>query len=58
MNDQLSAEERDILERFERAELRSAPEAEREVELARQAARKTRNKTRRVNPSRRPTEKG
>ena len=58
MDDKLSAEERDILERFERAELRSAPGAEREVELARQAARKTSNKTRRVNPSRRQTEKG
>ena len=58
MNDKLSAEERDILERFERGELRSAPETEREVELARQAARKTSNKTRRMNLSRRPTEKG
>ena len=58
MDDKLSAEERDILERFERGELRSAPGAEREVELARQAARKTSNKTRRMNPSRRPTEKG
>ena len=58
MDDKLSAEERDILERFERGELRSAPGAEREVELARQAARKTSNKTRRMNPSRRPPEKG
>ena len=48
MDDKLSAEERDILERFERGELRSAPGAEREVELARQAARKTSNKTNRV----------
>ncbi len=58
MNDKPSAEERDILERFERGELRSAPGAEHEVELARQAARKTSNKTRRMNLFRRPTEKG
>ena len=49
MNDELSAEERDVLDRFERNELRSAPGAEREAELARQAARNTFNKTRRVN---------
>ena len=49
MNDQLSAEERDMRDRFERGELRSAPDAEREAELARRAARNTFNKTRRVN---------
>ena len=49
MNDQLSVEERDILERFERAELRSTPGAQREIEFARQAARNTFNKTKRVN---------
>ena len=49
MNDKLSVEERDILKRFERGELRSAPGAEREVEVARQAARNTFNKTKRVN---------
>lgn len=49
MNDQLSAEERDVLDRLERNELRSVPDAEREAELARQAARNTFNKTRRVN---------
>ena len=49
MNDELSAEERDVLDRFERNELRSVPDAEREAELARQAARNTFNKTRRVN---------
>ena len=49
MNDELSAEERDILARFERGELRSAPDAEHEVETARQAARNTFNKTKRVN---------
>ncbi len=45
----LDAEEQDILDRFERGELRSAPGAEREIEAARQAARNTFNKTKRVN---------
>ena len=54
MNDELSAEERDILDQFERGELRTAPNAEREIELARQAARNTCNKTNRA----RSTEKG
>ena len=49
MNDKLSVEERDILDRFERGDLRSAPGVEREVEVARQAARNTFNKTKRVN---------
>ena len=49
MNDEMSAEERDILDRFERGELRSSPDAEREIEMARQSARNTFNKTRRVN---------
>ena len=49
MNDTLSAEERDFLRRFERGELRSAPEADREIETARQAARATFNKTKHVN---------
>ena len=49
MNNDLNAEERDILERFERDEVRPAPDAEREIDLARQAARNTFNKTRRVN---------
>lgn len=49
MNDKMSAEEQDILDRFERGELRSAPDAEREIEMARQSARNTFNKTRRVN---------
>ena len=49
MNDKLSVKERDILDRFERGDLRSAPGAEREVEVARQAARNTFNKTKRVN---------
>ncbi len=49
MNDELSAEERDVLDRFERDELRTAPDAEREIEVARLAARNTFNKTKRVN---------
>ena len=49
MNNEMSAEERDLIDRIERNELRSAPDAEREAELARQAARNTFNKTRRVN---------
>ena len=46
---QLNAEEREILERFERDELKPASEAEREMRIAPQAARNTFNKTRRVN---------
>ncbi len=38
MNDKLSTEERDILDKFERGELRSAPGGEQEMEAARQAA--------------------
>ena len=49
MNSDLNSGERDILERFERDEVRPAPDAEREIDLARQAARNTFNKTRRVN---------
>ena len=45
----MNAEERAILDEFERGELRSAPIAERELQVARQAARNTFNKTRRVN---------
>ena len=45
----MSAEERDILDRFERGELRSDPDPEHEVEIACQAARHTFNKTKRVN---------
>ena len=49
MNDKMSAEERDILHRFERGELQPAPDAEGEAEAARLAASNTFNKTRRVN---------
>ena len=44
-----TAEEREILEHFERGELTPASGAQREMEAARQAARNTFNKTRRVN---------
>ena len=49
MTNKLNAEEREILERFERGELTPAAGAEREMETARHAARNTFNKTRRVN---------
>ena len=49
MKDEMSKEEREILDRFERGELRPASGAEGELEVARQAARNTFNKTRRVN---------
>ena len=49
MNHDTTNEERTILDRFERGELRSTPGVEREMELARHAARNTFNKTRRVN---------
>ena len=49
MNHETTNEEREILDRFERGELRSTPDSEREMELARQTARNTFNKTRRVN---------
>ena len=48
MNYKLDTEERDILDRFERDELRTAPGAEREMENARKAARNTLNRTKRV----------
>ena len=49
MSDELTAEERDILERFEKGELRPAPDLERELQLAREMARNTLNKIKRVN---------
>ncbi|MCY3955844.1 MAG: hypothetical protein OXF47_07625 [Nitrospira sp.] len=49
MNGKMSTEEREILEKFERDELRTASSVESEIETARQAARNTFNKTRRVN---------
>ena len=52
MSDMLSSEERDVLDRFERGELRSAAGAEREIKTAREAARRMSNKTKRGNPRR------
>lgn len=49
MKEELSSEEQEILDRFQRGELRSVAGAERERKAARQAARNTFNKTRRVN---------
>ena len=49
MSDQLNPEEREILEKFERGELRCAAGAQSEIEAGRVAARSTFRKTRRVN---------
>ena len=49
MSGQPSTEDQEILEKFNRGELRRAAGAEDEMETARQAARSTFNKTRRVN---------
>ena len=45
----MNAEAREILEKFERGDLFSTANAEEELETARQSARNTFNKTRRVN---------
>ena len=49
MNYEMSTEERDILDRFEKGELCPYPDADREIKAAQKAARDTFNKTRRVN---------
>ena len=49
VSSEMSTEEREILEKFERDELRPASNVEYEIEQARQATRNTFNKTRRVN---------
>ena len=49
MSGKMSAEEREILEKFEHGELRPASNVEHELVQTRQAARNTFNKTRRVN---------
>ena len=49
MKEELSLQEQEILDRFRRGELRSVAGVDREFEAARQAARNTFNKTRRVN---------
>ena len=48
MSGELNTEEREILEQFERGELRHAAGVHDEIELARQAARDTFKKTRRT----------
>ena len=49
MNDNLDREEIEILEQFERGEFRSVPDVEHQIQIAREAARNTFNKTKRVN---------
>ena len=49
MSGPMNDDEREILEKFERADLLSSATAAKEMETARQAARNTFNKTRRVN---------
>ena len=49
MKDQLTEEELDILERYERGELKPVANMEQEIQWAREAARNTFNKTKRVN---------
>lgn len=49
MSDRLTVKEREILEGFERRELWSAADDKEEMEAARQAARQTFKKTKRVN---------
>ena len=49
MSDQLNQEEREILEKFERGDLRPVSGVEAEMTTARDAARTTFKKTRRVN---------
>lgn len=48
-NHDMAAEERDILDRFERGELHPVPDADREIEDARETAHSTFKKTRRIN---------
>ena len=49
MKNQLNAEEREILEHFERGDVTTASGVQHEMESARRAARNTFNKTRRIN---------
>lgn len=49
MTEKMNAEEKEILDGFEGGSLRTADGAEQEIEDARQVARETFNKTRRVN---------
>ena len=49
MNENLDREEMEILEQYERGEFKSVPNMEQAIELAREAARNTLKKTKRVN---------
>ena len=49
VKEQLNPEEREILDQYDRGELRQVPNVEAEIEAARRAARNTFNKSRRVN---------
>ena len=49
VNRRMDVEEQDILDRFERGELRASPHAADEIAVAREAARNTFNKSKRVN---------
>ena len=49
MKEQLNPEEREILDQYDRGELRQVPNVEAEIEAAHRAARNTFNKSRRVN---------
>ena len=49
MKNKLDPEEKEILDAFKRGELKSVPNAEQEIEEAREAARNTFNKNKRVN---------
>ena len=49
MSEKLSPEEPEILDQFERRALHPVADVDQELEMARQAARNTFNKTRRVN---------
>ena len=49
MNENLDREEIEILEQYERGEFRSVPNMEQAIEWAREAARNTLKKTKRVN---------
>ena len=49
MKDRFDTEEREIIDQYDRGELRQVPNVEAEIEAARRAARNTFNKSRRVN---------
>ena len=49
VKDRFDTEEREIIDQYDRGELRQVPNVEAEIEAARRAARNTFNKSRRVN---------